>query len=156
MTYHTRFRRIDRRTKDATKRLVRGWSQLQEWERVDRCQAWLHEVSGTYGMRPPQLVMAYEDPTVGSGCYFPVANRLCLPHASIVTLLHEFRHAMQAQGKAGRHYRAGQALEARGGAEDDARAWSLSLYWTVAPRSFRRMVGAGRILFITTDDLTSV
>jgi len=73
----------------------------------------------------------------GPGRYVVRSHTIEMSHFSVVTLLHEFRHAMQ--------YRPGIA-DVRPGSEEDARAWSLSLFRLAAPRRFRRMCDAGRII----------
>ena len=75
-------------------------------------------------------------------------NEIHMAYPSIVTLIHEFRHAMQAQGKADV-----AITDNLNKVEDDARAWSLSIYYKVAPRMFRRLVREGKIFHITPDDL---
>lgn len=145
MTYHKRFRRFNRSTVDATRRLMLGWGQASQEERTEKMQAWLTDVSLIYELpRPDLTVNASID---NSGWYSPRGNLIVLPKPSIVTLLHEFRHAMQAWGRAGAHFRRAARAEERGGFEDDARAWSLSLYYLVAPRTFRRLAREGQIFF---------
>jgi len=52
--------------------------------------------------------------------------------------LHEFRHHYQ-------HHRHNVEF---GAMEDDARAWSLSLYHTVAPRRFRYLVENNMVIHL--------
>ena len=140
MRYHLRFNNFHRSTLAATKTLIRGWGDSTEEQRWQKMNVWLDDVSRVYGMIRPTLGKTASH----SGCYYINLNKIEIPHASVVTLLHEFRHAMQRQ-------RVGRACEARD-VEDDARAWSLSLYWKVAPRALTRLVNEGRVLHTTPSD----
>jgi len=132
--YHQRFTRFKPATLDATKVLMRGWRDATAEERFAKAEAWLDQAATAYGMRTPKLVLNLQ---AGSGHYQPWNNEVHMAYMSIVTLIHEFRHAMQAQRGDGR----GRDIE------DDARAWSLSLYFKVAPRAFVRLARAGEILY---------
>lgn len=147
MNYHRRFRRYNSRTVDATKTLMRGWGQAGQAERTAKMETWLETVSLIYKLPKPDLAVKATS-YVGSGFYSPRSNLIALPKPSIVTLLHEFRHAMQYWNRAGSHFRRGVGSEERGGLEDDARAWSLSLYHSVAPRTFRKLARDGQIFFV--------
>ena len=146
MKYHKRFKRIKPFVVRRTKFMLKGWSYKTENKRWGSLEAWSIMVTldrrGYHGMARPML---YKDPSAGSGYYVPATNTIHMAHPSVITYLHEFRHAMQAQGFAG---------EFRD-AEDDARAWSLSLYYSVAPRSLRRLVEAGQVYHLTAEDLAS-
>lgn len=132
--YHQRFTRFKPATVNATKVLMRGWRDATADERLTKAKAWVEEVAALYGMRTPQLVL---NPRAGQGHYQPWNNEIHMAYMSIVTLIHEFRHAMQVQRGDGRGR----------DPEDDARAWSLSLYYRTAPRAFVRLARAGEILF---------
>lgn len=140
MKYHLKFGNIHSRTVEHTKTLLTGWSSLSAHEQWLALDKWVGEVTEVYGMMRPVLTV---DPEAGAGYYLIRRNEIVMSKPSIVTLLHEFRHAMQRQGKAGRQFR---------GVEDDARAWSLSLYWLVAPRLLKRLVAEGKILHTTPAD----
>jgi hypothetical protein len=139
MKYHKKFRNIDLRTRRLTKNLLRGWKDCDAEQRMDKMHTWLDGASSIYRMEPPRLNL---DRGSGHGCYYPGRNTIHVPYPSVVTLLHEFRHAMQHQKGAGR----GVDIE------DDARAWSLSLYYLVAPRTLTRLGSEGAIFFV--NDLT--
>lgn len=111
--------------------------------------AWLNLVSEHYNMEVPAVV---HNPHAGAGYYLGLVNEIHMSKPSIITLLHEFRHAMQAQGKAGPSFRPDLPEDARGGVEDDARAWSLSLYYAVAPRTLKRLVTEGRVFHTSPAD----
>lgn len=136
MRYHRRFRNQHRKTLDATRRLIRGWTATDADGQWEKSRRWLQEVSLIYGMRTPTL---HKQPRgAGSGYYRSATNGIYMPFPSIVTLLHEFRHAYQ--------YSHPSRMVAD--KEDDARAWSLSLYYRVAPRTLRRLATEGRVFFM--------
>lgn len=149
--YHRRFRHIDQRVKDATDRLFRSRpSEGTPAEQHAKLDAWLNAASRVYGIPKPTLRFTNAAEACGHGCYVPALNEIRLPYASITTLLHEFRHAMQHHGF--------DMVESRFDPEhdrheEDARAWSLSLYHTVRPGLFRRMIENGRIMYVLPDDL---
>ena len=134
--YHRRFRNPHRKTVDATRRLIRGWSTATDEAKWEKSRQWLDEVSPIYGMTAPKLKV--QERGVGIGLYHASGNTIYMPYPSITTLLHEFRHAFQ-------HSHPSRMVR---DIEDDARAWSLSLYYRVAPRTVRRLAAEGRILFL--------
>lgn len=136
MAYHRRFRNQHRRTLEATRRLIRNWTATSIEGQWEKSRNWLEEASSVYGMRTPTL--HHQRKGSGSGYYKPITNSIHMPHPSIVTLLHEFRHAYQ-------HSHPSRMVA---DVEDDARAWSLSLYYRVAPRSLRRLTQAGKVFFM--------
>ena len=87
--------------------------------------------------------MHISDPehAMGSGFYNQETNHIELPHYSVVTLLHEFKHAMQH-------------LTNQPQNEEVARGWSLSLFYKAAPKHFKRAVERAIIFFITPEDIT--
>jgi len=146
--YHTRFEHFHPRTIAATRRLVKAnpW-RAPRAEQRRLAQQWIDECAAVYGLqRVPQLTFANQE-SCGHGFY--VAGHIVLPYFSLTSLLHEFRHAMQRGGLTHLHHRRAN----RDALEDDARAWSLSLFYTVAPRRFRTMVMSGRVLFVEPEDL---
>lgn len=69
--------------------------------------------------------------------YNPVSSVIGLPHVSMVSFLHEYRHHMRTNGI--QHY------------DDvfkDVRGWSISLFRRACPASFRRSWMAGLIAFM--------
>jgi hypothetical protein len=139
--YHKRFRNIDQRTIRATRDLVvaKPW-RLSLREQREVAQQFVDRLSRIYGITPP--VVSIVPPVFGVyGMYSTPANAITLEdRLSIVTLLHEFRHAIQPDAEHDER-------------EDDARAWSLSVFAKAAPRRFAAMVRRGRILFVTEADL---
>lgn len=143
MAYHRRYRSFHRATLDATRLLLQGWGRHDDERRWRRSRIWLRTVSSAYGMRTPKLVI---DPHASSGFYRLPTNTIHMAYPSVVTLLHEFRHAMQRQAA---RPNSPQIVDV----EDDARAWSLSLYYKVAPRTFRRLAAEGRILHLSAEEM---
>lgn len=139
MRYHKHFTNISAHTIARTRFMMRDWKLSDEERRWNHMQAWLIVVAAQRRMEIPRLV---RDPSAGSGFYRPAWNEIHMSKPSIVTLLHEFRHAMQHQGKAGRWV----------DAEKDARGWSLSLYWKIAPNTLKRLVSTGEVLHMTAAD----
>jgi len=136
MRYHRRFRNQHRKTLDATRRLIKGWTAVPPESQWEKSRLWLAEVSAVYGVSTPTL--HHQPRGAGAGYYRHATNSIHMPYPSIVTLLHEFRHAYQ-------HSHPSRMVADK---EDDARAWSLSLYYRVAPRTLRRLVSEGRVLYM--------
>jgi hypothetical protein len=144
-TYKDRFPNIDRRTVEATRRLIaaRPWrgnpgrggrAEVEAAYRARR--AWLEEASAVYGLRIPSLrirsLILIKHPY---GCYVPANNTIHLPKFSVTTLAHEFRHAYQHQ------------TGCPNGDEEDARGWSVSLIYLADPAFYRRAVERGLLLY---------
>lgn len=116
---------------------------------ADRCRevftAWVDHMSAVYGMRAPSVEWSDDLAGSGGGRYRSDGHRILLDPSrlSVTTLLHEFRHAMQAE-------RAGEPAVDED-VEVDARAWSCSLYYRVRPEQFIALVKAGRVLFVPRD-----
>ena len=122
---------------------MQNWSTNSDDENISKMKKWLEKVAEIYQIQFPLLQIVN---FAGQGCYRQSSNEIFMGYPSIVTLLHEFRHAVQFQNRT-------PANNTSNDAEDDARAWSLSLYYKVAPRSFKRLVGLNKILFVNKDDL---
>lgn len=144
--HHRRFTRLDRRTLAAAD----AYFTANPWrgQVVAKAQRFTDQVAAVYRMQAPVVRHVGAGEAAGLGCYRPQTNQILLPYASATTLFHEFRHAMQAQGHRMVHARYGGSHR-----EEDARPWSLSLFHTVRPGRFRRMVQAGRILYLPEGDL---
>jgi hypothetical protein len=147
MRYHKKFRNVKPEVLEATKKLRKGWSDATDAEKWIKLDKWVGTASSVYQMNRPLICI---DALAGSGYYRISSNEIYMSKPSIITLIHEFRHAMQRQGKA----RGWSGRESD--LEHDARGWSLSIYFKVAPVSFRRLVEEGKIYHITPADLMPV
>lgn len=147
MPYHTRFTNFHEATLDATDRLFksRPWRGTSA-ERSEKFVKWLRRASAAYDIPVPRL---HVQPLVNDrgvmlmGAYDH--DVVVLSDYSVLTMFHEFRHHMQA------HYVAATESDK----EDDAVAWSCSLFHTVRPELFREAVMAGRVAFVEPADLLS-
>lgn len=133
-----------RRTRDLAK--ARPWSKDPAEQEV-MAQSWADDVAALYDVPAPAVLID------GMACHFNPAERIVhLDRFSIVSLAHEVRHALQHAGATG--LPAWATTAPGGGApgmllrEDDARAWSLSLFRLSCPRRFERFAAEGRIEFV--------
>lgn len=133
MTYHLAFTWFHPRTIDATERLFhsRPWVDTRR-TRQEKYERWLQRTSAVYGVEAPFLAIVPSENY--DGAYW--RRTILLPRYSVMTLLHEFRHHLQQHGDIGPF----------AGVEDDARAWSMSLFYRVRPELFRQGVATGAIL----------
>ena len=132
-----------------TDRYFRQRPWRADW--VTKAQDWAGGAADSYRIPVPRLRHTSASAALGSGCYLPRYNEIRLPHASVVTLFHELRHALQHHRPDLGWYQVDPTAEA---AEDDARAWSLSLFHQVRPDRLAAAVAAGRVFYITPQDLT--
>jgi hypothetical protein len=142
-TYHLRFRNFHARALTATQQLLRARpSQLDETGRHEVFRAWVDEISDIYGMERPDLQWDTDADMGGGGFYRAADHSITMSpnHPSVVTLIHETRHALQ-------HKQCGAPM-ITDDVERDARAWSLSLYFRVRPNQFTRLARAGRIFHV--------
>ncbi|UDY80739.1 hypothetical protein [Geobacillus phage GR1] len=145
MTYSTAFKNIDKRTVEATKKLIKSgfWKKDVSTEyKVKICNEWLETVSEVYGIEVPEFrfdtseVMYMQ---TGGGYYEPWAKRITLfKKFSLVTFLHEFRHHMQHEMELSLFRR---------NHEEDARGWSVSLFKKATPKSYKNAVEKGLLHF---------
>lgn len=142
-TYHLKFQNFNARTIEATKELFRARpSQMDPEERKVLFKNWVDTVSDVYGMERPTFHWDTSADHGGGGFYTPLDHSITMSpnHPSVITLVHEFRHALQRKEK-------GAAMVSRD-VERDARAWSLSLYYKVRPNLLKRLVREGRVFHI--------
>lgn len=142
-TYHVRFTKFHIKTIEATKHLFTlRPSVLTHSERSNAFKEWVDTISEIYDMESPEFYWDEEADYGGGGYYRPLDHSITMSpnHPSIVTLIHETRHALQHKEKG--------APMITEDIERDARAWSLSLYYKVKPNLFKRLVNEGRILHI--------
>ena len=104
-------------------------------------ERWIRESSEAYEITTPQLYWGDIADAAGGGFYDSKKNIIVMSptRASIITLMHEFRHALQAAGVSG------TISEDK---EIDARAWSLSLYYQVRPLLLKKLVLEGKVFHI--------
>lgn len=145
MPYHKHFQNIRPFVVQRTRYMIKNWRGYNEEQRWAAMRALLIIICcdergyGGLGVRTPALV---KNENSGHGYYDNLTNEIHMPYPSIITVLHEFRHAMQHQGAAG-NWR---------DAEHDARGWSLSLYHLAAPQTLERLVRQGQVLHTTIAD----
>lgn len=144
MKYHKKFSRFHPKTIRLFKALRLNWSRLDEEQKWLQMQRFVMGASEIYGMEYPTVKISR---FAGDGYYSTLENKIFMSKPSIITVVHEFRHAMQMQGKA-RGW-SGREIDV----EHDARGWSLSLYYKVAPITFRRLVRSGKVFHIEPSDL---
>lgn len=152
MSYHLRYPDIEEPVKEATLTLIKGkhWRETNDSQQA-AMETWLETVSKCYGIETPSVRMDSRVPSQNGG-YFPAPEQLILlPYFSVMTLLHEYRHHMQYCVEELVHRFA--VDEDQSAAQLDAVEWSTSLFYSVAPRRFERMVNEGRIVYITPEML---
>lgn len=106
-------------------------------------RAWLVKASTIYNVPVPAFKFDAANldgySMTGGGCYEPAVNQITLFYkASLVTLLHEFKHMLQ-------HVKGGYMY--RDDKEQDARAWSVSLFKMANARAYRTAVRKGLLHF---------
>lgn len=147
--YHLRFRNFDQRTLDATEELFSsGIYGKPPAEQLEIMRTWVDKVSAVYGMRPPTLERMPPSRCSGSGCYWPGLHKIGIPKPSLMTLMHEARHAFQHHG-----IPMVQATHGDDRIEEDARAWSMSLFYTMRPERFKRLALERKIFHVEPEAL---
>lgn len=141
--YHLAFPLISNQVKTATDDLFSARpSQLSMSDARRVFDEWLGNASAAYQLPRPTFAWDPAATFAGGGEYRPATQHIAMSKISVTTLLHEFRHHMQHQG----------AAMIDPDLEEDARAWSLSLYYAVRPDLLKRLVNQGRIFHITPQD----
>ena len=144
LRYHKKFSRFHPKTIRLFKELRLNWSNCDDTQKWMHMQRFVMGASEVYGMEFPRVKISS---FAGDGYYSILDNKIFMSKPSIITVVHEFRHAMQVQQKA-RGW-SGREIDV----EHDARGWSLSLYYKVAPITFRRLVRSGKVFHIEPSDL---
>lgn len=142
-SYHVRFRNFNRQTIQATKELFQARpSGLTSEQRHEVFKNWVDTISDIYGMERPTFHWDAAADAGGGGFYRPIDHSITMSpnHPSVITLIHETRHALQ-------HKEKGAPMISQD-LERDARAWSLSLYYKVRPNLLKRLVREGRVFHI--------
>lgn len=141
--YHKAFSRIIPAVKEHTDALFRSRpSRMSREAATAAFQGWLSKVSQEYGVATPVLIWDEDAVFAGGGEYRPQHQEIRMSKVSVTTLIHEFRHHLQSQG----------ATMIHPDLEEDARAWSLSVYYAVRPELLRRLVSQGRVFHISAAD----
>jgi len=134
--YHKRFRRIHPAIQREARRMRRGWATKTVAEKQEAIRVFVDAASGIYGIAKPNVQFAD-----GSDWYLPAERIISLGEPSAITAWHEFRHHWQSETQ--EHFVATAELE------DDARAWSLSLFFSVAPQTLQRLARQDRVIHLT-------
>lgn len=147
---------FDPRILELTERFV----VVKPWRNEDPLpmyDAWVHGACIVYGVPAPVVVkhpsqFQANRTRATYGEYHAPGTELggerglvVLRKWSLISLFHQFRHHLQHYSD--HNYRSD---EEEG---QDAQEWACSLLYLVAPRRFRRMVRAGRIMGVEPDDL---
>ena len=136
--YSRKFKNIKKSVIEETKEMARKvWTGSNSQERFNAMVKWLEVVSEKYNIEVPQLVVDEDNLesyfASGGGRYISGEHKIVLFHKfSVVTLLHEFRHAVQYKGNPSYRFTDDR--------EKDARAWSMSLFKKACPKSYRKAV----------------
>ena len=139
--HHLTFRHLDAAALTATAALLEArTSDLPDGQALAEYQLWADTAAAAYHL-PPVTVQVGDGTDAGYG-YAPAAI-LRLRRPSITNLLVGFRRHMQAHG----------ATQVGATPDDDARGWAMSLYYTVRPRQFARLVTDRKIRCVTPADL---
>lgn len=133
MEYWLIFDNFKKETIISVKTLRKGWRNASTSERIEKSKQWLNEISEIYDI---PVVTYIETSDAGTGYYKPITNSIHMAYPSIITLMHEFRHTMQ--------HKIG-VLQPYNNKEEDAKAWSLSLYHQVAPNTLQKLIKEGRV-----------
>ncbi len=138
MNYHLMFNeeQVGSGTVEATRALITKIWRGSTKKKLAAINSFVEIVSDAYGINNYPTIsfvsgaegeLAY--PITGGGSYHRQSNKIVLyKKISLVTLLHEFRHAMQCLMDTDRQV----------AVEDDAAGWSHSLYYLADPERYLR------------------
>ena len=141
--YHLAFSRLKSALLPSTDSLFRSRPSLLAMTDAERVfEDWLSHASSAYDLPKPNFRWDSTAEDGGGGVYYPQRQEIVMSKVSITTLLHEFRHHLQHHG----------AAMIDPDLEEDARAWSLSLYYSVRPNLLKKLVQQGRIFHIAPKD----
>jgi len=147
MSYSNVYKNIDERSIKESKILLKSgiWKKETPLEsKIQSVEKWLQAMSSIYNVSVPRFIFSdcssgYK--LTGGGTYSGSFKEITLyKKFSIVTLFHEFRHHLQ-------HSKGIQLKLYRNDIEEDARAWSVSLFKLAAPNSYQRAVERGTLKF---------
>jgi len=141
--YHTSFSNLKPEILALTDDLFKARpSRLTEDEAKQVFEKWMSRASEIYSVEPPKFTWDPMATLAGGGEYRSRTKTMAMSKVSVTTFLHEFRHHLQFEG----------APMIDPDIEEDARAWSLSLYYAVRPNLLKKMVQQGRIFHIDHAD----
>jgi hypothetical protein len=145
--YHKVFTEFNEDAFARTKALFESRPSLQTpEERVVIFENWVNDMSDIYNMSRPRFIWDEDTQWAGGGIYRHHDHAIIMSKSrqSVITLIHEFRHALQLT----KH---GEDMKYRD-REDDARAWSLSLYYLLKPTLLEKLVREGKVYHIKPED----
>jgi hypothetical protein len=143
--YRTRFAEsdFDPRIIDATRKLTKViWKNRSKQEKLETIVAWLMVVSNVLDIEIPSIEWETNELLAmftGGGCYNSDTRHIRIYKLSLTTLLHEYRHHMQNVMNIHN-----ESIEER---EEDARAWSCSLFYIASPEKFENAMRKGILHF---------
>lgn len=145
--------------RDLTLRLIKMKPWRKEADPEHLFKVWVHGACLFYQLPTPQMVkiddhVSRRSPTYGEYKKAEASESnpfgvIVLRRWSVLSLMHQFRHHMQAN----RDELTQDPYDSDAEAGEDAQAWACSLFYAVAPRRFRRMVRAGRVIGVHPEDL---
>lgn len=135
-----RFRRIKPAAVVVVRRMVREgrFYHRNNREKMDMLAVLIWDLAHIYKVPIPHIhIVGAPMDWLGGGVYDQSTNSIWIgaPY-SLMTTLHEFRHLLQFQTMS----------EPPPDVEDDARAWSHSLFRLALPRLYRRSLREGKFL----------
>lgn len=137
MTYKEQYKNIKSATIELVKTFIkdkRAWNKPSEELNKNYIEL-LEKLSLIYGIETPQLkVLSISEIEGFYGCYSPIDNIIVLPKYSLVTLLHEFKHALQ-------HHKN------KINNEEVARGWSISLFYLSSEKAYNNAVRKGLLFY---------
>lgn len=143
MAYSKVYKSIKSGVVEASKELIPAlWHTEGMEEQGMMMQTWLSAVADIYEVERPALIFSSSQEgynQTGGGCYNCDTNKITLfVKPSFVTLAHEFRHMMQHK-KGVKMY--------KDDSEEDARAWSVSLFRLTNEKAYKAAVRKGILHF---------
>jgi hypothetical protein len=136
MLYKDMYNNIDQAVIDKTRALFvteNKFYRVDDEKKFTIMKEWLAFVSEHYHVNCPTLKVDFN--AQHDGFYRHADNYIELPKFSVVTLLHEFKHAMDIM-KDGRT------------TEERARGWSMSLFARFSPKLYEQAVSKGIVFWV--------
>ena len=143
----TIFTNIDKRTIEATKKLIESGllkEDVSTNRKIKICKEWLETVSKNYGIKVPKFRFDKSEEMskeVGGGCYDAVKERIILcKKFSLINLLQLFIFHMI-------HELDLPCYEFEWDSSKAARAWALNIFKATAPELYKNAVEKGLLDF---------